>query len=392
MTPAIQRITSIDALRGLVMIIMALDHTREFFHIDAMSFQPEDLTRTNAVLFFTRWVTFFCAPVFMFTAGAAAFFKLNRTQDKKQLSHFLWTRGLWLILLELTILRFAIFFSLTSSMVLLTILYALGGSMILLALLIHLPIRILSIVSIGIILLHNLFTPISAAQFGPFNWVWNLLYQPGVFLAGPVPFFVAYPVIPWAAVMAAGFCFGRVYLLPSKERCRILSFVGWSCIAAFFVLRGINLYGDPVPWSTQIPGAAILSFFNCTKYPPSLDFILMTMGPAFLLLSWIDRIQFQKNNPLLIFGRTPLFYFLIHFFLIHALTIPFALVRYGSISFLRHPLPSLGGPSSTYPPDFGYSLWLVYAVWIAVVVALYPMCRWYSRIKESNRYRYLRYL
>jgi uncharacterized membrane protein len=408
------RLQSVDALRGLVMIIMALDHTRDYFHAGAMSFSPEDLTRTTAGLFFTRWITHFCAPVFMFTAGLGAFFWLrgNPTRTTGQLSRFLWTRGFWLVILELTVLRFAMFFSLTNGAVILTILWALGWSMVALGFLVHVPVRWLTILSVAWIALHNLADPINAAQFGSHAWIWNIMHQPGAFQLGGIQFQVAYPLVPWIFVMAAGFCFGHLVApasstdsakplskrqphvqLPAASRLGRWSFrIGLGLTVAFLVIRAVNIYGDPRRWSTENPDMMLLSFLRCTKYPPSLDFLLMTIGPALLLLSWFDRLTFSKTNPLIVFGRVPLFYFLIHFFLIHLLTIPFALFRYGHAGFLLNPLPSIGGAMNLYPSDFGYPLWVVYAVWIAVVAMMYPLCLWFARLKQRRSDWWLGYL
>jgi uncharacterized membrane protein len=387
------RITSVDALRGFVMIIMALDHTREFFHAGAMSFQPEDLTRTTAVLFFTRWITHICAPVFFFTAGTGAFLWMRRGQrTTSQLSRFLWTRGLWLVVLELTVLRFAMSFSLTKGPVMFTILWALGWSMVALGFLVRVPIRPLAVLSIAVIALHNLATPINAERFGRAAWIWNILHQNGVFAAGGIQFLVAYPLVPWIFVMSAGFCFGAVVMLDAPRRRQWMFRIGLGLTLAFLLIRAINVYGDPQPWSREIPGMTILSFLRCTKYPPSLDFLLMTLGPALMLMSWFDRLTFSKTNPLLVYGRVPLFYFLVHFFLIHLLTIPFAFLRYGRIGFMFSPLPSIGGDMNLYPKDFGYPLWVVYAVWISVVIVLYPLCLWFSRVKERRSDWWLSYL
>ena len=386
------RVTSVDALRGLVMIVMALDHTREYFHSGAMSFQPEDLTRTTAVLFFTRWITHICAPVFMLTAGIGAFFWLRRGRTVSQLSQFLWKRGVWLVFLELTVLRFVMTFSLVKGLVFLSILWALGWSMVALGFLVHIPVRTLAVLSIGVIVLHNLADPVRASQFGAAAPVWNILHQPGVFRADGALVLAAYPLVPWFAVMALGFCFGGVVTLdPARRRWWMLR-LGLGLTLAFLVIRGINIYGDPNPWSTKIPGMTVLSFLRCTKYPPSLDFLLMTLGPALLLMAWLDRLTLTKTNPLLVFGRVPMFYFLVHFLVIHLLTIPFALVRYGHAAFLLNPLPSIGGEAKLYPPDFGYSLAVVYAVWIGVVALLYPMCLWFSRVKERRDDWWLSYL
>jgi uncharacterized membrane protein len=386
------RILSVDALRGLVMIVMALDHVREFFHSGAMSFQPEDLSRTTVPLFLTRWITHICAPVFMFTAGIAAFLWYQRGHTLRELTRFLWTRGLWLVVLDLTVVRFALNFSLTSGLLILNVLWALGWSMVALSLLARLPIRALATLSIAIITLHNLADPINAAEFGSAGWAWNILHQPGIFRADGALVLVAYPLVPWIAVMSAGFCFGRILLLDRPQRQQWLVWTGLGLTVAFLIIRGLNSYGDPAPWSPQASGMTVLSFLRTTKYPPSLDFLLMTLGPAILLLAALDRVKLSFKNPLLVFGRTPLFFFVVHLFVIHALTILFALLRYGDAHFLRSPMPSLGGDSKLYPPGFGYDLWAVYAVWIAVLVILYPVCLWFARMKERRSEWWLRYL
>jgi uncharacterized membrane protein len=384
------RVPSVDALRGLVMIVMALDHTREYFHSGAMTFQPDDLTRTTAALFFTRWITHICAPVFMFTAGLGAFFWMRRGRTLSQLAHFLWKRGLWLVVLELTVLRFA--FSFGRGVVLLSILWALGWSMVALGFLVRVPIRALAALSIGVIALHNLADSVKASQFGSAAWVWNILHQPGAFKVGGALVRAAYPLVPWIAVMAAGFCFGPIVTLDPSQRRRWMVRIGFGLTLAFLIIRGINGYGDPNHWSGQIPGMTLLAFLKCTKYPPSLDFLLMTLGPALLLMAWLDRLTLTGTNPLMVFGRVPLFYFLVHLFVIHGLTIPFAFVRYGRAAFLLNPSPSLGGPANLYPPDYGYPLWVVYVVWAAVVAMLYPLCVWFARLKGRRAWWWLSYL
>ena len=386
------RVASVDALRGLVMIIMALDHVREYFHSGAISFQPDDLSRTTAVLFFTRWITHICAPAFMFTAGLGAYLRLARTRDPGQLSRFLWSRGLWLVLLELTVLRLAMNFSLTRGAVLLTVLWALGWSMVALGFLARLPVRVLALLSISIIVLHNVADHVSASQFGTAGWIWNILHQPGIFHVGNVPVLAAYSLIPYIFVMAAGFCFGAVVVLDPPRRRASMIRIGVALTLAFVVVRWVNVYGDPQPWSALPSGMTFLSFLRCTKYPPSLDFLLMTLGPAVLLMACFDRFSLAKTNPLIIFGRVPLFYFLLHLFVIHGLTIPFALARYGHAGFLFNPLPSAGGSAGLFPPQYGYSLWTVYLVWIGVVVMIYPLCLWFAGLKERRRSPWLSYL
>lgn len=369
------RLNAVDGLRGIVMVLMALDHVRDYFHSGAMSFQPDDLSKTTAAIFFTRWVTHFCAPAFLFLAGVGAFFWFHRGgRTQWELSEYLWKRGLWLVVLELTVLRFGFFFSMTSGLVFLTVLWALGWSMVALGFLTWLPMRILAVLSVGVILLHNLMDGVSR------GWWWKLLHQQGVILVGgTVPVITAYPLVPYLFVMAAGFCFGRVLLLESVERRAWLVRIGLGMTVLFVLLRTANVYGDPVRWT-----GGVLSFLRVTKNPPSLEFLLMTLGPALLLLAWLDRVGLRRENWLVVFGRVPLFYFLGHFYLTHALVFVFGYLRYGRVDFLWTPLPSMGGSLKVYPANFGYDLWVVYAVWVLVVVLMYPACLWFGRLKERR--------
>jgi uncharacterized membrane protein len=388
------RLASVDALRGFVMIVMALDHVRDFFHVSAMSFSPEDLSRTTAVLFLTRWITHICAPLFMFTAGLGAFFRLNRGGTKAQLSHFLWTRGLWLVLLDVLVvhLAFNFNFNLHSGPVIVNVLWALGWCMVILAVLIYLPIRVLAPLSIAVIALHNLADSVDASRFGALAWIWNVVHQNGAVQVDGVTVVFAYPLVPWFAVMAAGFCFGPIFNFDPERRRRWMIRIGLGLTIAFLVVRGFNGYGDPQPWSGAIPGTVVLSFLRCTKYPPSLDFLLMTMGPALLLLAWLGRSTLKPANPLLVFGRVPLFFFIAHLYLAHILAIPLAFFRYGRVGFLFTPAPSMGGSAEIYPSDYGYGLGVVYVLWIAVVVLLYPVCLWFARLKERRKDWWLSYL
>jgi uncharacterized membrane protein len=389
------RLTSLDALRGIVMIVMALDHVRDFFHADAMVFRPEDLARSNAVLFFTRWITHFCAPVFFFLAGAgASLWAAREGRTTAALSRYLAARGLWLIVLELTVLRFGFFFSLTGGPWLLTVLWALGLSMIGLALVCRMPVRVLAALSLAVIALHNLLDSITARQLGPLAFVWNILHQPGAFVVGATPVIVAYPLVPWVAVMVAGYCFASCYLRAVPAAGSVLPLLRWGVFltVAFLVLRALDVYGDPFPWSAAIPGTGLLSFLNTTKYPPSLLFLLMTLGPSLLALAWLSGRPLRASNPVVVIGRVPLFFFLVHFLLAHALAVPFALMKYGRAEFLAHPMPSMGGSAELYPPGFGYSLATVYGVWILVVLLTYPLCAWFARMKERRRDWWLGYL
>ena len=386
-----RRLPGIDALRGAVMILMALDHVRDFFHAGAMSFSPTDLSKTTPILFLTRWITHFCLPVFIFTSGTGAFLwwrQSNRTIA--QLSRFLWTRGLWLIFLELTVMQFAYNFNISSSYpILLLILWIFGVCMILLAALVYLPISWLLALSTVIIVFHNSLDRVRVS--GTAAPLWSLLHQPGLLTFSGKTFLISYTVLPWIAVMAAGFCFGRVLYYEPDVRRRFMRRIGLISIAAFIILRAINAYGDPAPWSSQ---RFVLSFLNGTKYPASLDFLLMTLGPAFLVLAWFDMHPPSRQNPLIVFGRVPLFYFVLHFYLIHALAVLLAWLRYGNnaLTFMFNPLPSMGGPKQLFPPNFGYSLWAAYLIWMLVVVLLYPLCRWFAKVKSTRRSWWLSYL
>jgi uncharacterized membrane protein len=379
------------------MIVMALDHVRDFFHRGAMSFSPTDLTKTSVILFFTRWITHFCLPVFMFTAGAGAFLWWNRSnRSTRQLSRFLWTRGLWFIGLELSVMQLAYDFNVSAHfLLLLLILWIFGVCMLVMALLIHLPMRWLLGGSVAIVALHNCLDRVNASQFGSWAWLWILLHQPGVFSFGGKLVLMSYPLLPWVAVMAGGFCFGQVLTWEPAARRRMMLRTGAAMTVAFVLIRAANLYGDPAPWSFQkSPVFSVLSFLNCTKYPPSLDFLLMTLGPALLVLAYLDRFSLKAANPLVVFGRVPLFYFVLHFYAIHSLTVLFAWLRYGNtaFTFIFNPPPSMGGSKQLVPADFGYSLWVVYLVWITVVLSLYPLCKWFANVKARRRDWWLSYL
>jgi len=361
-----------------------------------MTFSPEDLARTTPFLFFTRWVTHICAPTFFLLAGFGAFFRLQQTGSKNELSWFLLTRGLWLIVIELTLMRLAMNFTFSSAYpLLLLILWALGLAMVALAALIHLPPRVLAVVALAIIASHNLLDGIQARQLGDYAPLWNILHQQGVFRLAGMVVVVAYPLLPWIGVIAAGFCAGQLFWLEPAQRRRAFVTIGVACLALFAALRGLNGYGDPAPWSGQSTmSMTVVSFFRVTKYPPSLDFLLMTLGPAFLALAALDGRYLSPANPLLAIGRVPFFYYVIHFWLIHLVASAMAWIRYGPTSFayLFHPLPSMGGPRQLFPLDFGYPLWVTYGVWIGVVCAMYPLCLRFSRLKARRREWWLSYL
>lgn len=378
------------------MMIMAIDHIRDFVDRSAMQFSPTDLARTTALLFFTRWITHFCAPVFLLTAGIGAFLWMQRGHHSKaQLSRFLITRGIWLIFLEVTILRVVMFsqVSYRGNIAILLILWGIGASMIALAALSHLPMRILLPLSIAIITLHNVLDKVQAARFGPAAPLWLILHQQGLFKIFRINFVVAYPVLPWIGVISAGFCLGTVFTWEAERRRRLLWQIGIAATIAFLVLRAMNVYGDPSRWTHQKSALfTFLSFLDTTKYPPSLLFLLMTLGPALIALALLDDVRFRDANPLIVFGRVPFFYYAGHLVAAHAIAIALTFVRYGRTPFLFLAPPSMGTPSELFPADFGFPLWVTYAVWIAVLAILYPPCLWFSRLKRRRHDWWLTYL
>lgn len=408
--PRKQRIDSVDLLRGLVMVIMLLDHTRDFVHRDTFLFDPTDMTRTYPILFYTRWVTHFCAPLFVFLSGAGSYFQLARGKSKSELSRFLVTRGLWLIVLEYTVIRFLVFwnFDVTSFLGFAQVIWVLGWSMILLAALIHLPIRAIAAFGIAMILIHNAFDGVRVTQWqGPgtpfptgLSALWMVLHQQGVLLPfgfpGPV-WFILYPLIPWFGVMAAGYAFGSVYNMPAAERRRWLIRWGAVITVGFIVLRATNLYGNPGDWAVQKSAAmTVVSFLNVQKYPPSLLFLAMTIGPGLLALAWWDRYNASDASPrpnpiargLITYGRVPLFFYILQWVMAHSMgyLLSLAVGKPTSIYF------NLPGPGNPPPPGAGFDLWVVYAAWIAGVLLLYPVCRWYAGVKARRRDWWLSYL
>lgn len=382
-----RRLDSVDLLRGLVMAVMALDHARDFLHHSTPLFDPTDLSRTNAALFLTRWVTHFCAPVFVFLAGTGAYLSGARGKTRGEVSKFLLTRGLWLVLLELTVVRLAWTFDPTYLFTPGQVIWAIGWSMVVLSALVHLPAWAVTTFGVAVMALHNLLDPVPSASFGPFGWLWAILHtgEPLEPFAGR-RFVPLYPLVPWVGVMAAGYGFGRVLLLEGVRRRRVLLRLGVGLTLAFIVLRALNFYGDPRPWAVQESGLfTLFSFINTQKYPPSLLFLLMTLGPALIALRLFDREPGAASRPLVILGRAPLFYYVLHLYLIHALAVAFAIVRYG-------PRVKEAFAGGQLPPGYGYPLWVVYAVWLGVVAALYLPTRWFADLKRRRRDPWLSYL
>jgi uncharacterized membrane protein len=385
-TPSRARIESVDVVRGVIMIIMALDHTRDFFGIPGQN--PTDLATTSAALFLTRWITHFCAPVFFLLTGTGAYLSLRR-KSPRELSRFLFTRGLWLIVLEVTVIRcFAYQFNFDYRVTMLLVIWALGWSMITLSALVRLPAYIVTAIGAVIIVGHNLLDSVQSA-----NPLWSILHSPGFVVNTPNHVvFVGYPLIPWIGVTALGYGLGQVYGWDAERRRAFLPRLGLALSLAFLVIRGINIYGDPSRWMHQKNAVfTVLSFLNTTKYPPSLLFLLMTLGPAMIFLSIVDRGTPRILRPALVIGKVPFFYYMLHFALIHVLAVVTCYVRYGSAHWMFES-PDLAHYPFSAPPGWGYSLAVVYLAWAFVVVAMYPLCRWFAALKQRRSDAWLSYL
>jgi uncharacterized membrane protein len=383
-----QRLDSVDRLRGLVMVLMALDHTKGYFL--GIHFDPLNLTQTTPAIFFTRWISHLCAPTFMFLAGAGAYLAGRRGKTKPQLAWFLLTRGLWIVLLELTLVRLSWTFDPDFRTNNAGVLWAIGWSMVCLAGLVFLPTWVVTVFGLVMIAGHNLFDRVRAADLGPFSDVWAILHEqsgPLVFFGGQIKFYTQYPLVPWIGVMATGYGFGSLLLRDPATRRNLLIGLGTALCVAFVIVRAANVYGDPDLWSAQRDTTfTILSFLNCHKYPPSLCYLLMTLGPALLLLAFFERAPHAPGRPLLIFGRVPMFFYLIHIPLIHGLMATVAYARYGPSV-----LPALfqGQP---LPADWGYNLPVVYGIWLGILLVLYLPCRWFAGVKARRRDAWLSYI
>jgi len=416
--PLSGRIQSIDIVRGAVMVLMAIDHVRVYSGLPAGGPTPG--------IFLTRWITHFVAPAFIFLAGTSAFLHGRKLADTNSLAQFLVTRGLWLVLLELTVLRVAWTFNFDFGHYLLAgVIWVIGWCMVLLAGLIFLPLRALAAFGLVVVFGHNIVDQFSQSLYAMvekshWGWLWQVLYFGGPIQMGEhgPTLFVLYSIVPWVGVMALGYVFGRVMITDHLSRRKICLKLGTASIVAFLVLRGFNLYGDPRPWvvrahpasvQSQTSGApgsvtaasaapqqaapatpprrpqapAWISFLNTTKYPASLLFLLMTLGPMFLVLPFLENASGRVATVLKIFGRVPFFYYVLHIPLIHFTAVIVSLLRTGSVApwlFMNHPV--MNPPS---PPEYVWSIGLLYLVWLVVVTVLYIPCRWFTDLKQRKK-------
>lgn len=376
-----KRITTIDVTRGLVMIIMALDHIRDLMHVTAMTQNPTDLSTTTAPVFMTRWITHLCAPTFVFLSGTSAYLSLKKSGGSAEARRFLLKRGLVLILLELTVVNFAFWFDIQFRTIMLQVIYAIGGGLVLVSLLARLPVRWVGGIGLLIVFGHNLLGLLPAITNPAARFVTALLFRPDFFQFGPnFSLLVAYPVIPWLGIMLVGFAFGSLIDQPMEVRKRLTLQLGLGALALFVVLRFINVYGDPAPWSVQKdPLFTVLSFINLTKYPPSLLYALLLVGIALVILWLADGADNVVTRWLTVYGKVPMFYYIIHWYCVHLLMVAMVFLQGQNLSQVK-----AGELNFGRPPGVGISLGMVYLVWFGLVLALYPLCRWYYRYKTSH--------
>ncbi len=391
------RLPYVDLLRGVAIILMALDHTRDFF--TGAGSAPEDIDHTSGLLFFTRFITHFCAPVFFLLAGTSAYLSLAQGMSVERVSKFLWTRGLWLVFLDLTVVGFgwtSVFPFLFSG-----VLWSLGWSMVAMAFLIRLPIRWIATLGVVIIFAHNLLDRVNPMVLGKFAGLWMILFGYGTFWIKPpqLSFFDLWSLIPWLGVMAVGYALGS--LLDRKDWRKLVFAIGAAALVTFVFLRTFHLYGNSHSrifgvaagqWRVQPTlGLTIASFFNTLKYPPSLQFLLMTLGPSLMALAWLAKINPQRwlARIVIVFGRVPLFYYVLHLYVIRTLAVYTAIICKQKVAWLLY-----GGFMLNVPPaGYGHSLPFIYAMWLVGVLIMYPLCEGFMRLKQQHtEWWWLRYL
>jgi len=375
------RITTIDVTRGLVMVVMALDHIRDLLHQPALTQNPTDLSTTTAPIFLTRWITHLCAPTFVFLSGMSAYLSLKKTNNSAEARRFLLKRGLVLLVMELTIINFAFWFDLQFRSMLLQVIYAIGGGLVILSLLARLPVRTVGIIGLIIIFGHNLLQLVPPITDPVGRLISSLLFQVNFFQLTPgFALLVGYPLIPWLGILLVGYACGKLMDQPIAIRKPLLLRMALGSLGLFVILRFINLYGDPVPWSAQkTPLFTVLSFINVTKYPPSLLYDLLMLGIALKILWLADGVDNWLTRILTVYGKVPMFYYIIHWYSVHLLMIAMVLLQGYSWNDIQAGTLSFGRPAKA-----GVDLGTVYLIWFGLIVALYPLCRWYGRYKSAH--------
>ena len=384
-----KRIQSIDVLRGIVMIIMVLDHVRNFFHADAFQYSPTDLTRTNGFLFFTRFITHFCAPVFVFLAGISAYL-YGKNKSRRELAYYLFTRGLWLVFAEVIIIGFGRTFNPHFPFLNLQVIWAIGISMIVLSALIFLNMRMILVTAILLIGTHNLLDTVHM----PGSFFWSILHEPGDFIFGHFKIAVSYPLIPWIGIISLGYYFGSLYhsgYSPARRK-RVLLSLGLVALVLFLFLRTFKLYGDTADWTDQKTiFFSVLSILNVTKYPPSLLYTLVTLGPALIFLGMSEKPLNSFTDKIAVFGRVPFFFYIVHIYMIHLLAMVFTYYTGHHLSDMI-----LTGKVNNEPglKGYGFDISVVYIVWLTLIFLLYPCCSWFDRYKRThqNSQKWLSYL
>ena len=382
-----RRIELIDLLRGIVMIIMAIDHARDYFHADAFIYSPTDLAHTNVPLFLTRLITHYCAPVFVLLAGVSAHL-YGAKRNRNELSVFLFTRGLWLIFAECCIITFSQTFNPSYPIFNLQVIWAIGVCMVVLSAIVRMKFSLILLTGILLVSGHNLLDNVHVQGTGVASVVWSLLHDPGKFTFGHSTFNVIYPVLPWIGIMALGYCLGSLYATnyPVARRRRTLYYSGSAALLLFVILRSGNFYGDALHWEPQRNLTfTLLSFVNVTKYPPSLLYILMTLGPALIFLALVEKPLNKLTSGLVIFGRVPMFYYVLHIFMIHL----FALIAATLSGYHWYDMILSHRVNSTpVLKGYGFSLMVVYTIWLVVILVLYPLCKWFDAYKRANQAKY----
>ena len=383
-----KRITSIDVTRGIVMIIMALDHTRDLLHTDSLTQQPTDLATTTPILFFTRFITHLCAPTFVFLAGVSAFLSCQKGESVGANRNFLLSRGIALLIMEFTLVNFSMFFDLHFPIFLFEVIAAIGFGFVVLGLMLRLPSTVIGIIGLLIFCLHDLAPLIPFSKDSLFQKTLMSLFLPTAFpLGGDRLFIMSYTPVPWLGILLLGFWLGKLFLLPQTQKRTYFIRIGISFILLFVALRFLNRYGD-FPWATQKSEVlTFLSFFNVTKYPPSLQFGLLMLGGMFIILYCVEGVTNRFTGIVSVYGKVPFFYFVVHWYILHCFLFIMVFLQGYHVSDLVFGF-NFGRPKG----PSGVSLPIVYCLWICVVVIMYPLCKWYGRVKGSNRYKWLRYL